>query len=152
MASDRGIITLQPAALDSVHHVCNIYSHASELLTLIWDFHKSECFDPRDRIFALHSLAEDVVPSVASETSLELERKVFYVDYTSPWIEVYRGFALECVAAGNWRVLLKHLFAFGALWEQQRDPRIPAWIPAWNKVRQLPDYMAHVPSRTPHIS
>jgi len=155
MASDRGFITLNPGALDSVHNACIIYPHASELLTLLWDFHKSECCDPRDRIFALHSLAEDVVPSVASETSLELEnsiaRKAFPVDYTSPWIEVYRRLALECVAAGNSHVLLKHLFAFGALWEQQQNPRIPSWIPAWNKVREFPDFMADVSVSTSSV-
>ncbi|EDO00031.1 hypothetical protein SS1G_02890 [Sclerotinia sclerotiorum 1980 UF-70] len=124
IASDRGIITLEPEALDSVHNACMIYSHANELLTLIWDFHKSECSDPRDRIFALHSLVEDVVPSAASESSLKLEssiaRKVFPVDYTSTWIEVYRRLALDCVAVGNWHVLLKHLFAFGD--EESPDP------------------------------
>ena len=155
IASDRGFITLNSEALDSVHNACIIYSHSNELLTLLWDFHKSECCDPRDRIFALHGLAEDVVPSVASETSLEVEnsiaRKAFPVNYTSPWIKVYRRLALECVAAGNWHVLLKHLFAFGALWEQQQNPKIPSWIPAWNKVREFPDFMADVPPWTSRV-
>lgn len=70
IASGRGVITLKPYVLDAVKNACAIYSHANELLSLIWDFHKSECFDPRDRIFALYSLAEDVKPTIGPSKSL----------------------------------------------------------------------------------
>ncbi|PQE19391.1 HET domain-containing protein [Rutstroemia sp. NJR-2017a BBW] len=104
MASNKGIITSKPEAQYSIQHAYIIYLHFNELLSLIWDFHKRESFDPRDRIFALHSYAENVVPSTASETSPEFEqtivKKTFPVDYTSPYIEVYRHLALEFVASG----------------------------------------------------
>jgi len=152
-ASDRGAIALGSAALDTVSNACAIYSHANEMLTLLWDFHKSECHDPRDRIFSLYRLAEDVEPKITHSKHPVLktssERTPFAVDYTSSLVDVYHRLAHDCVASGNWELLMKHLFAFGPLWEQQNDPTIPSWIPAWNQGRRFTHFTVIVGGTSP---
>lgn len=141
-AAHRNGLSFEFSALDAVRNATLIHSHSSELLTLLWDFHTCKCSDPRDRIFALFGLAEDVVSMNDYGQAPEFPR--IDVDYESSWVEIYRRLALHCVSARKWHVFLDHLFAFGSLREELKDPSIPSWIPAWNQARRSSGFRSKI--------
>jgi hypothetical protein len=109
----------------------------------------SECTNPRDRLFALYSLASDIKlekrqPDIcASEWTLRQLRRIHYahhrypirvkVDYGCPWEEVYTQFSRSAIESGRSSDILRHLSRFGSLSSVNRQ--WPSWVPNWSNQR-----------------
>jgi hypothetical protein len=99
------------------------------ILHLVGQFGAYGCADPRDRIFALYNMTQNIQPS----TTPDVPNCVYMdVDYSSDIQQTYQKFASACVSA------TKHQAA-GILHEvlfRQYDPGPddwPSWVPDWRK-------------------
>lgn len=119
-----------PRLRNHVHYaVINTVSVQAKLLNLgdlIWNSHRNDCSDPRDRLFSLYGLKSETAndeeghggpwPAVNyDENSVLVFAKFAY----------YLGAHLKC-----WG---KHLSAFGSLYVS--NPILPSWIPDWRQMR-----------------
>jgi hypothetical protein len=82
-----------------------------KLVQLTRDFF---CSDPRDKIFALYALMEDVESSALG-------------DYSSTVAEVYTRFALHHIHRGHAFLILD----YAGLHRKNLDAPIPSWVPDW---------------------
>lgn len=98
------------------------------LLTLLHATSEYRCQDPRDKIFALWSLAHQ---SLAGN---------FQVDYSKSIVEVYTSFAVKCLEAGDTRVLSAANAGTSTL-------DIPSWVPDWSVPLTSTPFWAY-PKRT----
>jgi hypothetical protein len=121
---------------DALNIVLHLRSHAEKMLTLLWDFHTSVCFDPRDHIFALSSLAENIHETDIGLSVDQQQARRALVDYGEDWIDTYCRFVHDCIDTGYEYELLQHLFAFGSLSESLNDLSIPSYVPNWTKKRK----------------
>jgi hypothetical protein len=116
-----------------------LHSKSGKILDLLLDFDQSQCSDPRDRIFALYGLANDIT----FEATLDLEKfrgKFFvpgpktaikgFVDYTIDHPSVYEKFTLSAITSGHALQILEHAIVFGAV-----EGR-PSWVPDWSQQRK----------------
>jgi hypothetical protein len=86
------------------------------ILDLLDTFSLSECSDPRDRLFALFSLAEEKDLGAS-------------VEYFLPWWHVYTSFAQMIVHSGKTSQLLDQVVRRGML--AHLNPAWPSWVPNW---------------------
>ncbi|KAF2250166.1 HET-domain-containing protein [Trematosphaeria pertusa] len=103
----------------SLATIASLSTPSHQLLDMIFEFDMSECSDPRDRIFALYGMANEL--------------KDLPVNYGIHWTGIYSGFAGICIKAGHFLTLLQHVTAFGSL--SQGNSGIPSWVPKWNSAR-----------------
>ncbi|KAH8883769.1 hypothetical protein GQ53DRAFT_663217, partial [Thozetella sp. PMI_491] len=82
------------------------------LLQILWEFHSTVCYDPRDRIFAIYGLAADFQKDSA-RSALGDSRGT--VDYLRHWTETYTSLAEYLVQDGGLVEILRHLSSFGSL-------------------------------------
>jgi hypothetical protein len=105
--------------------ICLKETHGT-LLENLWNFDHNECFDRRDRIYALYGLYD---PKQDSTQSTDLS-----ADYSLDWNEVYEKFAIAQANTSHWYHLLYHVCVFGSLWEA--NPLWPSWVPNWSGHRK----------------
>ena len=114
--NDLGVI----AAVKTILAIQDPSNH--KLLTLLWKFHKSQCSESQDRIFALYGLAQDA-------------KEITSVDYSEHWSETFTrvaGFYFERDKKSIWL----HLAHFGSLpGKDSRGMPYPSWVPDWNNTR-----------------
>ncbi|KAE9963957.1 hypothetical protein EG328_010897 [Venturia inaequalis] len=116
-------------ALDTVR---TIQSPGSFMLDLLWEVDHAECSDPRDRLFALYGLAESISKTYALPAA----------KYDVFWESIYAQYATSCISNGQFVELVRHITAFGSLYDS--DVTMPSWIPDWRRTRsgQLPAWMS----------
>jgi len=112
------------------------YEQTTHILNLVENFSSYGCTDPRDRIFALYSMATNVRPvgqtSCVDELSSGRSEPLVYmdIDYSLGVRETYETFALACLRASRTeRSLIWH-----AVLLRQHSPRPatwPSWVPDW---------------------
>ncbi|RYP08505.1 hypothetical protein DL765_008764 [Monosporascus sp. GIB2] len=91
------------------------------LMENLWEFHTTVCLDPRDRVLALYGLAGDGTPQDV-------------IDYSRPRMDTYTSVSRYWIQGGGGFVeVLRHLSAFGTLWEIESTP--PSWVPNWSTER-----------------
>jgi hypothetical protein len=98
----------------------------ARLEELLWNFHATDCADPRDRVFALYSMVH------SSPDKLQGMLFLPPVDYTDHWSALYITVARRFVAT-DMESIWRHLCAFGSLANQ--IPRTPTWVPDWTSTR-----------------
>ena len=106
-----------------------------EIAQLVHDFALYECTDPRDRIFAVYSMASDIGPmQFADEEDEEHFGNTYMdIDYSLDLRQTYEAFALATIKSGRPTSIVNALFA------RQHSPRPddwPSWVPDW---RILPE-------------
>ncbi|POS74144.1 HET domain-containing protein [Diaporthe helianthi] len=102
------------------------------LLSLLWDFHDSECSDARDRIAAVYGLVTDGVRPLLHYGSMDW--KQIYMDMASYFIQNSPSVTFTRDAASVHNVLL-HLCHFGPV-QSQTDADCPSWVPDWSRRRK----------------
>ena len=121
------------------------------LLTLLWEFDKSRCFDLYDYVFSMLGLARDVSGvklNESVENLADFEGKkllntgvVIPVSYNISWTATYTFLTQSFISHGHDKEILEHLLVFGSL--HDHDPDLPSWMPSWNQERKfsLPDLL-----------
>ena len=137
---------IKMAALEDIgklwnrHSLTGIQSHralsseteaAAQILNLVERFSSYGCTDPRDRIFALYSMATDVRHSsqVVGSTSPLDEPVSINIDYSLDVCGTYQAFALSC-----WERPRTHREMWEALFSRQHSPQptnLASWAPDW---------------------
>ena len=85
-------------------------------LDLLASVRKSESTDPRDKVFAMLSFANDVQPDMLKP------------DYSSPMLQVYTTVAIWSV----WTYGNLDFLGFCSHTEENFIPGFPSWLPNWN--------------------
>jgi len=111
------------------------HSSSNDILSLVEAFALYACTDPRDRLFALLSMAAKVQPAgsvsdgVTSSTSQGQRVVSTHIDYSLNVLETYKAFAISC-----WRERHTHKDMWEALILRQHTSRPldwPSWVPDW---------------------
>ncbi|KAH7186170.1 heterokaryon incompatibility protein-domain-containing protein [Fusarium flagelliforme] len=105
-------------------NVLKTLQNPTDLLSLLWTFHMSECSDPRDRIYSLLGLAQDMDPEDSGSIP----------DYGLGVDTVYCEFFGRCISTDRFLEVLLHIDAFGGL--SGVNPNWPSWIPNWTRARE----------------
>jgi hypothetical protein len=116
-------------AIDSIRAICGYHSpttiiwiqYGTDILSLMWNFHRSRCFAPHDTIYALLGIATHVPD------------KLKKVDYSTPWNEVFTDLAAASFPAHATSMFL-HLLSFRSL--AQYESTWPSWVPNWTNQRE----------------
>ncbi|RGP65272.1 het domain-containing [Fusarium longipes] len=120
--------------------VLNMLREPGDLLTLLWTFHQNHCSDPRDRIYSLLGLAQNMNRanrycdefhhlSDPRHDHDESKKQMPSPDYRLDEGAVFRGFISHCIWTGRFLHVLFHLDSFGSLSEVNR--KYSSWIPNW---------------------
>ncbi|RYP45810.1 hypothetical protein DL768_007896 [Monosporascus sp. mg162] len=123
-------LRLDGTALKALRVANAIKRNRGTLLENLWEFHTTVCLDPRDRIFALYGLASDSGSRLAQSRDGS-PRAV--IDYSRPWMDTYTSVSRYWIQEGRFVEVLRHLSAFGTLWEV--DSTRPSWVPNWSTER-----------------
>jgi hypothetical protein len=94
------------------------------ILDLMTQFANYKCSEPKDRIYALYSMASDLHPSGLNQGSSGI---IMTVDYSLGLQETYRNFALSAIDAGHLTDIL-HSAAGRTIPEHLGWP---SWLPDW---------------------
>ncbi|CAN9411980.1 unnamed protein product [Alternaria alternata] len=131
------------SAIDLMKKLWNIHSlsyHLSDergvptkMIDLIDGFGSHRCADPRDRIYAVYSMATNVLPIEHSSRNSRILKKTtkirMNIDYTLDVRKSYKAFALNC-----WNSLDSEDRMWEAVLSRQHSPRAvhwPSWVPDW---------------------
>ncbi|KAG4436129.1 hypothetical protein IFR05_008408 [Cadophora sp. M221] len=106
-----------------------IRSQTGTILDLLYKHHEALCFDPRDRITALLSVATN---NAASNQNSSVPMR-WTVDYEASWQENYLNFCQSAINNGDIVQIFAHLRAFGSL--SQKSDSWPSWVPDWTRRR-----------------
>ena len=106
----------------------------TQILSLVENFNSYGCTDPRDRIFALYSMATDVrstgIPYHRGTGGFPAPKKIsFDIDYSLDVRETYHTFARSC-----WKQEKVHEQMWQALLSRQHSPLQTdwsSWAPDW---------------------
>ncbi|KAF2188903.1 hypothetical protein K469DRAFT_659772, partial [Zopfia rhizophila CBS 207.26] len=100
-------------AIISLHTMCNLHKDGGRILGLLWDFDSAKCSDPRDRLFAIYSLARDI--SYDKTEGLQQRKQKIHapLDYNANEDDLYSAFATSCIDSGHFLEILRHVLAFG---------------------------------------
>jgi hypothetical protein len=107
-----------------------VSNETTEILRLVKRFELHECTDPRDRIFALCSMATDIQLDRPSSRDPWVGFKMpIYIDYSLDVRKTYQAFAIECWKAGKnetqmWEAILSRQHS-------ARPVDWPSWVPDW---------------------
>ncbi|OCL12193.1 HET-domain-containing protein, partial [Glonium stellatum] len=129
-ATELGFL-LCPKSIHTLENVAAFQTNTGEILDILWRFHYTRCKDPKDKLFALYGLAQDITTQREEDTFFDsffaemgvssLVRPIYSViNYDGHWQDTYCQFARDCIEAGYGNTILRHLAAFGSLAEQ--DP------------------------------
>jgi hypothetical protein len=96
------------------------------IVDLVETFSGYGCADPRDHIFALYSMTQDIQPSnyLGSLRCVRMD-----VNYSASIREVYQEFASACIATS--RMVLDAVLA--RQYTSGSDEIWPSWVPDWRK-------------------
>ena len=119
-------LALDESAFAALDTSLAIQSRQRSILQLLFQYHRAQCADPRDRIAALWSVA-----SLGSNNTQDRSQPT--VDYDRAWEDNYRHFAQNQIESGNLRELFEHLGLFGSLF--QTNQSWPSWVPDWSRSR-----------------
>ncbi|KAJ4115355.1 hypothetical protein NW768_011207 [Fusarium equiseti] len=131
-------ITNDQSALYALN-VLKTLKEPADLLSMLWTLHTSECSDPRDRIYSLLSLAQDMHFTHTIRANKKpgtlglLTREIPVPDYSLSVDAVYRGFTGECISTNGFLHILLHIDAFGRLLDA--NLKWPSWVPNWTRAR-----------------
>ncbi|KIX03068.1 uncharacterized protein Z518_06618 [Rhinocladiella mackenziei CBS 650.93] len=134
-----GYAKLEPNidAVVSIHHwrvrQMMLDNHAPEtsansLLQAMRGAAKQNCYDPRDKIFAMSNIASDLL----------LDDWAPEPDYTTTWEEVYTDFAARMAERGD-----KEVLAWSGVCQQGADSGLPSWVVDWRSVNWI-QYCGHI--------
>jgi hypothetical protein len=135
-----------PVPNESVNVALAIHRNDDRILDLLWDLHSADCSDPRDKLYAVYGLANDLdfetgtdssigpLGHVDSVTPRESRRIKAFVDYGISAETCYIRFAMSCIHSQLLPELLHHVMAFGSL--RDRDRTLPSWVPDWSQARR----------------
>jgi hypothetical protein len=123
-----------------LYSIDHYQTKAVQILQLVEKFASYECTDPRDRIYALYSMATNVRPrEILSQTAYDRSSPkdciVFLnIDYSLDVRETYKAFALACLSRINmapviWRAVFSRQHSF-------RPVSWPSWVPDWRVAPQ----------------
>ncbi|KAH7321896.1 heterokaryon incompatibility protein-domain-containing protein [Rhexocercosporidium sp. MPI-PUGE-AT-0058] len=121
---------LDNVAWGALNTALNIHSQSGTMLDLLHDHHDALCFDPRDRIAALLSVA--TINAASNQNGSTLLQ--WTADYDIAWQENYRNFCASAIKSGYFTHILDHLRFFGSL--SQGSDVWPSWVPDWSRPRQ----------------
>ncbi|RYO15439.1 hypothetical protein AA0111_g11665 [Alternaria arborescens] len=114
----------------------NSSTHHTDIARLVDDFALHSCTDPRDRIFALYSMASNLRPCTAASSDHDV---LMNIDYSLDLRQTYEAFALACIRAGKLTKIIE------AVLSRQHSPRpdgwmswVPDWRVKWPKPVHLP--------------
>ena len=117
-------------AQDALTTAVSLQTRPENSLKSVWTYHKSNCFDPKDRIFSLAALpTEQNYKREDGATDLG-----FDVDYNLSTGAVFSRFAAFWVSKGHFDTIVHHALAFGTL--SDVDDTVPSWCPDWTKSRR----------------
>jgi hypothetical protein len=107
------------------HTQVNLLKHHTDIISLVEDFALYGCTDPRDRIFALYSMASNMRPCTAAPNA----KHIFMdVDYSLDLKQTYEAFARACIRAGKIAIIIE------AALSRQHSPTPngwASWVPDW---------------------
>lgn len=103
------------------------------MLELLWTHHHAKCFDPRDRLYSLFSLAKDVTEFTTEQARSSGAIDNPLCDDTCPWQSIYVCFAQMCLKRGYFQELLVHCCNFTSL--SRYNINHPSWVPDWSVTR-----------------
>lgn len=115
----HGRDSLSATSLRSLATLAYMSKPSNQLLKLLFEFDRSECFLPGDRIFALYGMVAKL------KTTPDAYRK--------PWRDIYVDVGGICLKEHHFMTLMQHLTAFGPLSDE--IPDAPSWIPNWKNAR-----------------
>jgi len=121
-------------------------------LQLLELYHKAECVDERDRLYALYGLSLSI--KLPAEQDPKLTR-LCPVDYSNHFSHIYTNFAVAAIESGHLYKVLANAIEFGTL--SQQDEGWPSWVPSWNSKRKLGEtepwlkLVAHNPQFGPNV-
>ncbi|PVH71548.1 HET-domain-containing protein, partial [Cadophora sp. DSE1049] len=107
-------LSLDDFALTSLETALAIRSRRGTVLQLLYKHHRAQCFDPRDRIAALLSVATNETSHVYAGSKFTDTLVQWTVDYDISWAENYGLFAQSAIINGH------------------RDRSWPSWVPDWS--------------------
>jgi hypothetical protein len=142
-AAMEQLTSLSKEAVDALGTLQALQGGRRHLMELLWDFEHCRCFDKRDHIYALLGFADNIARGKRADHTEPGKQPAdqrlmrIKVDYKATWETVYRRFATECIAQGYAFELLKHMFVFGTLRDQ--DDALPSWVPNWANKRMKID-------------
>lgn len=96
----------------------------TSLLTFLWDLHRSECSDPRDRVAALYGLASGA--KRPPELRYNEGADQLYWDCAAYFLN------RDAVSA---HTLILHLAEFGSRCANSPSRDLPSWVPDWSRSR-----------------
>jgi hypothetical protein len=128
-AQDHGF-GLENPHTSAIKQVLGLQEGRGQILDLVWKFDTAQCSDPRDKLFALCGMADNIVPPEYKETNPHNEGIGYLVDYSQDVSSTYIAFTNACIDAGLFFHVLQHVASFGSL--AQLDTAHPTWVPNWN--------------------
>lgn len=129
MLSISTTVSLQKMHNRSLNILSRLQSRQDDILSLLWDFHTSECRDPSDRIRALYGLTY-LGPKILDRVDR---------DAHADWPLLCQSLTMESIRKDQCPALLRHLFAFGPL--AQLYPDLHPYTPNWSSTRQVQSYL-----------
>lgn len=129
-AQDHGF-GLENPHTSAIKQVLGLQEGKGHILDLVWKFDTAQCSDPRDKLFALCGMADNIVPPEYKETTPHNEGIGYSVDYSQDMSSTYAIFTNACIDAGLFFHILQHVASFGP----QLDTAHPTWVPNWNLTR-----------------
>ena len=100
----------------------------ANMLGLLKRYHRANCTDERDRLYALYGMSLGTRIHRKHQTKLIISCPV---DYSTHYADAYTNFAAAAIESGYIDKVLQHVFEFGSL-NRERDSW-PSWVPSWNK-------------------
>ena len=125
------MLRLDSHSQDVMRILCRLRQSEKSMLSLLWDFHTSDCRDPIDRLGALYGLA-GLSPGILEDIKVDGQR---------PWPELYTKFANEFLRQGKGLQLTSHIFAFGSLPSQMG---CPSYVPNWSAPKIQRSYLHRI--------
>ena len=110
----------RPVAKDSVAF--------AKMLDLLRRYHRADCADNRDRLYALYGM------SLKTKIDRKHQTKLINScppDYSMHYSKVYTNFAAAAIESGYIDKVMQHAFELGSL--NQQEESWPSWVPSWNK-------------------
>tara|TARA_R110002003_G_scaffold123_1_gene11113 strand:- start:377 stop:2065 length:1689 start_codon:yes stop_codon:yes gene_type:complete len=121
--------------LDGPQHGNGSPKRHQDILTILNTFWRYQCTDPRDRLYALCSMASDIQASQPSALAMQgpiSRRKIcMEIDYALDVRQTYQRFAMACVSSRRTMEILNSVLA--RQYSVTSDDW-PSWVPDWREV------------------
>ena len=127
----------------------NPYHGIKRVLWLLEQYHRANCVDERDRLYALYGL---LLSTKLPPLQVRPLMRVCPVNYNIHFSHIYTDFAAAAVKSGHGFKVLAQVIEFGGL--SQQDECWPSWVPSWNTEKTMEDMndMLTVHTKNPRFS